>query len=339
MTPASDWKEVVAPDEAARFEALGAQLGAVQRRCATATGVMRRALHAKANLAAFAQFEVLDDTPDHARVGLFAEPRTYQAVVRFSNGSSEAQKDSTPDVRGIAVKVIGATGRKLIPQMEDCLTQDFLGILSPTVPFRTPEEFVWVVAHAASPAILVAKAVLHFGPSRAFELLGALQRRLRRPVSSLAGSHYFGALPMRFGVHAVKYTLAPVDVSPLSTTAPDLLGEALARQLEAGPLKWDFKVQFYLDENETPIEDPTADWPSPWQRVARLTLPRQSVSSERGKRLGAWVEALSFDPWHALELFRPLGAMMRARGPAYRVSGQARKAAPEPTEIPAELLE
>jgi hypothetical protein len=220
-----------------------------------------------------------------------------------------------------------------------CPTQDFLGILASTVPFRTPEEFVWVASHAANPALLVAKAVLHFGPGRAFELLGKLQRGLSRPVSSLAGSHYFSALPMRYGAHAAKFTLAPVDVSPVSTPAPDLLGEALARQLEAGPLKWDFKVQFYIDEHETPIEDPTTDWPSPWQRVARLTIPRQSVSSERGQRLAVWAEGLSFDPWHALEDFRPLGALMRARGPAYRVSVQARKAAPEPAEVPAELIE
>ncbi len=42
------------------------------------------------------------------------------------------------------------------------------------------------------------------------------------------------------------------------------------------------------------------------------------------------MEKLSFDPWHALEELRPLGAMMRARAPAYRESVIARGAAPEP---------
>lgn len=338
MAPASDWKEVVAPDEPARFEALAAELGALQRHHAHGGAVTRRALHAKANLAALGRFEVLPDVPDFARVGLFAEPASYDAVVRFSNGSGEVQKDSTPDVRGLAVKLLGVPGKKLIPGMEDCVTQDFLGILSATVPFRTPDEFVWVVTTAArSPALLVPKAVLRFGPRRTFQLLGALQRGLGRAVSSLAGSHYFSALPMRYGPAAVKFTFAPVDLPPVSTPAREDLGGALARQLEAGPLRWDFKVQFYLDEAETPIEDPTSDWPSPWQRVARLTLPQQSVSSPKGAALAAWVETLSFDPWHAGELFRPLGAMMRARGPAYRVSTQARQAAREPTEVPGEL--
>ena len=334
MAPATDWKEVVAPDEQARFEALAAQLGALQKRHAT-SGVFRRALHAKANLVAYGKFEVLPDIPDHAKQALFAEPRTYPAVVRFSNGSGEIQKDSTPDVRGIAVKLIGVPGKKVIPGMEDCVTQDFLGILSGTVPFRTPEEFVWVVTNAAvSPALLVPRAVLHFGPSRAFHLLGSLQRSLARRVSSLAGNHYFGALPMRYGPYAVKFTLAPVDVSPASTPPPDHLGEALARELEAGPVSWDFKVQFYIDEYETPLEDPTTDWASPWERVGRLTLPRQSVTSERGAQLANWAEQLSFDPWHAQDTLRPLGAMMRSRGPAYLISTRARHAAPEPTEFP-----
>ena len=40
---------------------------------------------------------------------------------------------------------------------------------------------------------------------------------------------------------------------------------------------------------------------------------------------------MSFDPWHAPEDYRPLGNMMRARNPAYRLSTIERQAAaPEP---------
>jgi hypothetical protein len=54
--------------------------------------------------------------------------------------------------------------------------------------------------------------------------------------------------------------------------------------------------------------------------------------------VAALVESLSFDPWHALECFRPLGHMMRARNHAYRVSTQARNAAPEPSDDALESL-
>jgi hypothetical protein len=43
-------------------------------------------------------------------------------------------------------------------------------------------------------------------------------------------------------------------------------------------------------------------------------------ASAQGKALDAKVAKMSFDPWHAPDEFRPLGAMMRARAVAYRES-------------------
>jgi hypothetical protein len=64
--------------------------------------------------------------------------------------------------------------------------------------------------------------------------------------------------------------------------------------------------------------------------VARLTLSKQDTASAEGLRLAERIEKLSFDPWHAPVEFKPLGNMMRARSPAYRVSTQVRSAAAEP---------
>ena len=104
-------------------------------------------------------------------------------------------------------------------------------------------------------------------------------------------------------------------------------------QLRAGDVVYDFRVQFFVDEVKTPIEDASCDWgevDAPYLTVGTLTLPRQDVSSPKGQRLSAFVETLSFDPWHALEEHRPLGNMMRARNVAYRLSTQERGAAQEP---------
>ena len=113
------------------------------------------------------------------------------------------------------------------------------------------------------------------------------------------------------------------------TSAPDL-GAELGAHLAANDAKWDFQVQLFTDEASTPIEDTTVEWSSPWTTLATLTLPKQQPSAE----FTAWAEALSYDPWHAQEELRPLGAMMRARSAAYRVSTQSRKASPEPERIP-----
>jgi hypothetical protein len=54
--------------------------------------------------------------------------------------------------------------------------------------------------------------------------------------------------------------------------------------------------------------------------VARLVIERQDMASAHGRAVAAFVEKLAFDPWHALVEHRPLGAMMRARNHAYRLS-------------------
>ncbi len=117
-------------------------------------------------------------------------------------------------------------------------------------------------------------------------------------------------------------------------TSPDFLAEELTATLRKKPVEYDFQLQFFEDEKTTPIEDASVDWPTPYLTVARLTLPVQDVASERGRRLAELLEGFSFDPWHALEELRPLGSMMRARNPAYRVSTQERKASHEPDGLP-----
>jgi catalase len=112
--PSTDWQEKTDPGELQRFEAYAEQLRDLQRRRAR-KGPVARALHAKGQLGLEAAFTVLPDLPEHARVGLFAAPGKFRACVRYSNGSGARQDDRKPDVRGIAVKVLGVAGKKLIP--------------------------------------------------------------------------------------------------------------------------------------------------------------------------------------------------------------------------------
>lgn len=332
MTPSKGWKEVIGPDEPAVFERLAQDLAGVQAAVTSRVGAPHRGLHAKSNLNVRAELEVMAGLPEHARVGLFAEPKKYDAVVRFSNGGPAPQSDKKPDVRGIAVKVIGVGGKKLIPGMESAPTQDFLAILTASQPFRTPEDFVWFVVNARSPATLLPRALFRLGPGRMFDLLSRLKKGLGAPLTPLQNNRYYSALPIRFGAYAVKYSFAPLDTD--AAVAQDDLGAALGTLLETRPLRWELQVQFFTDEQATPLEDSTVEWTGAWTPVARLTLPQQSVNSEQGKKLSTWAESLSFDPWHAQEELRPLGSMMRARNAAYRVSTQARKAAGEPSALP-----
>ncbi len=333
--PSKDWKEVIPADEATRFEGFAVQLRDLGRARARG-GKAMRALHAKGNAGVEAELTVLPDLPEHARVGLFALPRSYPAWVRFSNGGGARQSDKKGDVRGMALKIVGVDGKKVIPGLEDEKTQDFLLIQSSAQPFSNADDFVWLVTAAARPLTLLPRLFGHFGLGAGFRLLRKFLGAINRPVVSLATSSYFSALPTRFGDYAVRYALvpratAPAGAKPVGTV--DYLGDELATRLAKEPVIYDLKIQFFVDEVRTPIEDGSVDWlesDSPYLTVATLTLPVQDLKSTRGTAIAEFIEGLSFDPWHAQELLRPLGNLMRARNAAYRLSTRERGAAKEP---------
>ena len=335
MTPSKDWKEIVDPDEAARFERYAEQLHALQRR--TARGARAgRALHFKGQLGVEAEFEVLPDLPEPARVALFARPAKYRAYVRFSNGAGARQSDRKGDVRGVAIKLVGVAGKKVIPGLASAVTQDFLLIRTPVTPFRNADEFVPVLVGAVSPPLGILRAGLAVGFGRLFQILRETLRGFSVPTVSLATTRYFSAAPIRFGDYAVHYALTPqarADATAKAGVSADYLADELAARLRAAPVVYDFQVQFFVDEAKTPIEDASVEWKeadAPFVTVARLTLPKQDVASASGRKLAEQLDGFSFDPWHAVEELRPLGNIMRARNVAYRVSTTERKAAVEP---------
>jgi hypothetical protein len=336
MTPSTDWKEVIPEGEAARFESYAEILREMQRKRLEKWPKVR-GLHGKGKAGVEGELTVLGDLPEHARQGLFAKPGVYRAYVRFSNGRGQKGKDPSPDVRGIGIKVVGVDGKKIIPGMESARTQDFLAILTPSIPIESAADFVWLVQAAASPALLPLKLFGRFGFGRGLPLLKKLVKSQSVPLPvSLATNAYFSAVPIKYGPYAVKYSVKPHAMNPAGAkhgSSPDYLGDELKGRLAKGPVIYDFRVQFFVDEQRTPIENPSVDWDeavSPWVTVGKLTLPQQDAASPRGQKVAALIEDFSFDPWHALEAHRPLGDIMRARNAAYRLSTMERKASPEP---------
>jgi catalase len=325
MTPATNWREIVSEGEAERFERYATELRDMQR--ARAGG---RALHAK-GFGVRAEVAVLPDLPEHARLGPFAAPRTFEAFARFSNGSGGRQADRKPDIRGLAVKLLGVTGKKLIPGLEDATTQDFLAIHTPSTPVRNADEFMALVRAAQKPALLLPRLIGALGFFRALQIVRGAVKQLSAPLDSLATTSFYSAVPIRWAAHAAKFAF--VARAPRGGGKPGDFAAELAERLRSGPAEWDFRVQFFRDEATTPIEDSSIEWKesdAPWLTVARLTVPQQDCDSSEGKALAERIEAMSFDPWHALVELRPLGNMMRARNPAYRESTAERAATAEP---------
>jgi hypothetical protein len=330
------WTETIPPDEESRFARYAEQLGDMQKR-RDGDGTKSRALHARQLGGVRAEFEVLPNVPPEAAVGIFGTPRVYPAFVRYSSGAARQQPDSIADIRGMAVKVLEVPGNKILSGKDDAHTQDFLMIQSPVLPFRNTDEFMFVVnALMKNPRTVPFKILGRFGLFRTIAIAQIQRKRFGRRIPTLAGERFWSPVPIQWGERAAKFGVVPVAgvSAPRASGSPaTYLADEFAERLAHEPVAYDFRVQFFVDAKQTPIEDASVEWTedvSPFITVARLVIPVQDVASDEGRERAASVEKMSFDPWHAPEEFRPLGDIMRARKHAYFVSGKGRGAAGEP---------
>lgn len=326
--------ETIPSDEAERFKRFAAEITTIQSERASRTAsAPARVMHTKQHLGAVGELVVT--ASGSANVGVFAEAgKAWPVYVRFSNGSGLHQGDKDPDVRGFALKLVGVPGPKLIPGLESEQTQDFLFIDAPAIPFRTPDEFMTFVRAAKDgPIKLLPRLIAGFGFGRA---LGILKGSLTAPkVKSFATHTFHTAAPIAFGATAAKLSLVALpDAAPApAPKGGDYLRHELTARLQQGPVSWSLRAQPFVDQSSTPIEDMAVLWSGPWVELATLTLPKQDPESARGQEISALVNQMSFDPWHATEEHRPLGAIMRARGATYGASVVGRKAAAEPKTV------
>jgi hypothetical protein len=326
MTPSTTWQETIPPGEDDELAVYARDLAAIQAR--RKSGPMAdRALHAKAHAGLLATLTVDDGLPEPARQGLFQRPGRYRGYLRLSNGSGARAHDKVADVRGIALKLVGVDGPKVLA---DATTQDFLFIDTPRAAFRSPREFVAVVKAAAGKRLL--RSLVHdLGLFRTLGLVAAVAGGLKGKPNDLLDVTFHTVLPVAFGPFAARLRLVPLHApSPRRRAGADpaYLAARIAERASQAPLRWQLEAQFFTGP-QTPIEDPTVDWPSPYQRLGELeTVP--VAAADKAAALSAHIETLAFDPWHALAAHRPLGAMMRARKHAYFASTQGRGGTSEP---------
>jgi hypothetical protein len=280
------------------------------------TGIMRRDAHPKMHGLVKAEFTVEANLAPELRVGLFKQPGTYQAWVRFSNQNDEMSADITGDIRGMAIKIMGVPSKKILEQEEDEQTQDFLTISTPMFVTKDVEEFGKLVV--ALMGSLFAKVWFFLTHWRVGWNLYKSMRKFANPLQI----QYFSTTPYLFGDGAaVKYSAIPqVKVKDTIPANPgqNFLREAMVRQLSMGDAVFDFAVQFQTDPDTMPIEDPGVAWSqtaSPFRKVATIRILQQQFDSEQQNTLG---ENLSYTPWHSLPEHRPLGGVNRARKVVYR---------------------
>jgi Catalase len=104
-------------------------------------GIMRRDAHPKMHGLVKAEFTVEADLAPELKVGLFKEHKTYQAWIRFSNQSGDISPDKGRDIRGMAIKLMGVPGEKILEQEKHLQTQDFILISTNVFVTKDVKEF------------------------------------------------------------------------------------------------------------------------------------------------------------------------------------------------------
>lgn len=288
------------------------------------TGAMPRGQHAKAHGCVQATFEVDSSVPPALRAGVFAQPGSFRAIARFSNGDSMMKADNEKDVRGLAIKLVGVPGTKILPEEANATTQDFLLINHPTLMVRNVLTYADFINRANSTnqfSILTFFLSLNIAD---WELRGltTLLAMISHEVANPLDARYFSTTPYKLGAGAVKYSARPCGTPPEPTIpsnpSPTYLREALQSSLRSREACFEFLVQPQTDARAMPIEDPTVEWSeakSPFVKVATLRIPAQTFDTTEQN---AACENLTYTPWHSLEAHRPLGGINRARKAVYR---------------------
>jgi hypothetical protein len=265
------------------------------------------------------EFIVHDNLPAEFRHGIYAQPRTFPAWVRFSGPGPYV----TPDIddvgfMSISIKLIGVPGPKLME--EEKHTIDMFGVSTPT--FVTPDTKANAQLQRESLKNAQIFYFLNFRRPHVLDMI--MQSLFIKTQSSPFEAPYFSCVPYLLGEgRAMQYSVWPkskkrTPIPRLPFRPPDdYLRDAMVASLAEGDVELDFRLQLQTDPHLMPIENNAVLWPerlSPRVSVATLRLPKQKFDSPAQME---FAKKLSYNPWHTIAEHRPLGNQSRARQRMY----------------------
>jgi hypothetical protein len=246
--------------------------------------------------------------PPELRQGIFSKERDYDAWIRFSHANPEVTSSRWPGGRGMAIKLIGVEGPKLLDETD---SQDFIMINQPSFFINDPQHY------------LNALKVFHSG--------GFAKQFWSLTTMNWSTTSY------RLGAEAGPKTAIKFTAKPRLANKPTFVGKwstiltpgfdlkkEVAKTLAAREMRFDFYIQRFRSHESTPIENSMQVWTediAPLEPVAQIMIPCQEVISDERDR---FCENLSFNPWHSLAEHKPLGVTNRVRRQIYLASNKCR---------------
>lgn len=318
-------EEKLMPDEEAYLDSIIASFES-QMRTLWKPGRFERGGNTKTHGIVRGEFVVHDGLPPELRHGIYAQPRTYKAWVRFSGPGPYI----TPDIddvgfMSISIKLMGVPGPKLLD--DEKFTQDMFGVSTPT--FVTPDT-------KANAQLQVESGkntqIFYFVNFRRHHILDLIMQGLWiKTQSSPFEAPYFSCVPyllgdgqaMQYSVWPLRKRRTPIPRLPLRPP-DDYLRNAMVATLAEEDVEFDIRLQRQTDPYLMPIENNAVLWPeklSPRVSAATLRIPRQKFDSPAQLN---FARLLSYNPWHSVPEHRPLGNQSRARRRMYETLSRLR---------------
>jgi hypothetical protein len=287
----------------------------------------RRDVHSKTHGCLKARLTVLDGLDSSLRFGLFAKPASYETWIRFSSGKEYPQADSVHDARGMAIKVMGVPGKKLLEDdgLPPADTQDFALMNATQFFIRNIEEYAEFTKYLGSGLGVRANFGYFLGgltlDVRKWHLheMMLAEKTLKPAPDSLLNTEFYSVSAYKLGPQGnVKYSARPCKeayAADVDRSDPNFLRKEMVKRLANGSACFDFMVQPQVLGKDMPVEDTTVEWSekdSPFLPVARLEIPSQQFEANNDL-----CEGLAFNPWHSLPEHRPIGVMNRIRKAVY----------------------
>ena len=320
-------EEKIDPDEEESLNQI-IDLMADQMRSRFKPGGYERGGNTKTHGVLRATVTIRDDLPEHCRKGIFANPRSYPAYVRYAGPGPDVPSD-IEDVgfMSMSVKLMGVPGKKMMDLLNltevekfsyEKFTQDFITTSGgPT--FVTPNTRENVKLQYWS---LLHMPLFYFiNPKDSHLLDAAMQSLWNETQYNPLGQRYWSCTPYLLGEgQAVMYSFVPktqveskIPGLPFGKVPFNYLRENMIKTLNNHDVEFDLMIQIQTDPHLMPIEDSSVRWPeklSPFIPVATVHIPKQQFESPK---LIEFTKRLKMNPWHCLPEHRPLGNLNRAR--------------------------
>ncbi|MGN5955701.1 catalase family protein [Sphingobacterium lactis] len=307
-----------------------------------------RDAHANGYAVLKAEVEILNNLPEELSQGIYANPGNYEAVVRFSNGSSRVLPDKlSGNAQGFALKIFGIQGPKLAPAEESSTNVDFNLINNPVFFCNSAEHYVFIsklflkltdffekgaLGKLEFAALWVTENKKAFPNFEALKELGALKTFEKIPSINSFLYEFYSMGAVRHGEYIAKVRIVPTDLTKNAIVDKQIDIESedwpyrkgIIKEISKQDLTFELQIQLCNDLKKMPINDLTEEWPqelSPFRTVAKIKIPKQEVPHDGNFEV---MENLSFTPFRTLEENSPIGNLQRTRQSAYVTSSSTR---------------